>query len=112
MQPMSSTRAVGLSSSAAPSLAMPARWLRIVAFVPERYQYTEYKTSGGTVYSIWRSPQAFSSSSGLQRTSEVGTRRSGGTCRPGLKNDPCKCCSPRSMTFVSAEDLQTRQVVR
>ena len=27
---------------------------------------------------------------------------SGGSSLPGLTNDPCRCCSPRSMTFVSA----------
>lgn len=64
------------------------------------------------MYSIWRSPQAFSSFIGSHRTRDVGMRRTGGGILPGLRNEPCRNCSPRSMTLVSAEEPQARQVFR
>src|SRR5947209_19848594 len=68
--------------------------------------------SGGTDDCIWSRPQARSSARGLHRTSAVGIFRMGGNSLPGFTNDPCRCCSPRSITLVRAFDPQTRQLVR
>ena len=43
-----------------------------------------------------------------QNIKEVGNLILGGSSSPGLINEPCRYCSPRSITFVRVLELQTR----
>lgn len=65
---------------------------------------------GGTDVSVCNRPQAFSSIVGSHLTSFVGIFRRGGVSLPCFMNEPCRCCSPRSITLVSADDPQILQV--
>jgi len=59
---------------------------------------------------VCSNPQAVSSAVGSQRTISVEIFLNGGISFPGFMNEPCKCCAPRSMTLVSADDPQILQL--